>query len=134
MIRDVAQLREHGQVERRIDELDVDVDTWRSGMRAAARREGMRIRTFLVEPADPLTDPHTRPEQGAAAPPPGTLVFAVRTDLPIDPAKLAAAVNAMPAPPPEVLAALTRPPADVVPLEQRRTGAEPAEPDGPDHG
>jgi hypothetical protein len=54
VIRDVAQLREHGQVERCVDELDVDVDTWRAGMRAAARREGMRIRTFVVEPGDPL--------------------------------------------------------------------------------
>lgn len=127
VIRDVAQLREHGQVERRVDKLDVDVATWRAGMRAAARREGMRIRTFLVEPADPLTDPDTRPDL-TSGPPPGTLVFAVRTDLPVDPAALAAAVNAMPAPPPEVLARLNRRPADVVALPARRAPA------GPDRG
>lgn len=107
MIRDVTQLREHGQVERRIDELDVDVATWRAGMRAAARREGMRIRTFVVEPGDPLSDPDAR-RHPAAAPPGGTLVFAVRTDRPVDPDALAAAVNAMPAPPPEVLARLNQ--------------------------
>lgn len=112
MIRDVAELCEHGQVERRVDELDVDVDTWRAGMRRAARHEGMRIRTFLVEPADPLTDPNVaatpRAEDwtslGQIAAPrtwrPGTLVFAVRTDLPVDRDALAAAVNAMPTPVP----------------------------------
>lgn len=115
MIRDVTQLREHGQVERRVDELDVDVATWRAGMRAAARREGMRIRTFVVE----LADPDARPDP-AAAPPAGTLVFAVRTDLPVDPDALAAAVNAMPAPPPEVLARLNQlsPPGSYRPGEQ----------------
>lgn len=132
MIRDVAQLREHGQVERRVDELDVDVDTWRAGMRAAARREGMRIRTFVVEPGDPLTDPDTQPDS-TAAPPVGTLVFAVRTDLPVDRAALVAAVNAMPAPPPDVLARLNRPPADVVALDDRRADTGPAGGDGPAH-
>jgi hypothetical protein len=61
-------------------------------------------------------------------------VFAVRTDLPVNPAALAAAVNAMPAPPPEVLARLNRPPADVVSLDERRRRAGPADQDGPDHG
>ena len=132
VIRDVAQLREHGQVERR-DELDVDVATWRAGMRRAARREGMRIRTFLVEPADTLNNPDADPP--AAIPPTGTLVFAVRTDLPVDRAALAAAVNAMPAPPPEVLERLNRPPADVVPLPNRRDPAAGTERDagGPDN-
>jgi hypothetical protein len=124
VIRDVTQLRKHGQVERRVDELDVDVATWRAGMRAAARREGMRIRTFVVEPGDPLTNPDARPDP-TDVPPPGTLVFAVRTDLPVDPAALAAAVNAMPAPPPEVLARLNRPPADVVALDERRASNRP---------
>jgi hypothetical protein len=92
-------------------------------MRRAARREGMRIRTFLVEPADPT-----------AGPPPGTLVFAVRTDLPVDPAALAAAVNAMLAPTPEVLARLNRPPGDVVALDERRARPSPADRDGPHRG
>lgn len=84
---------------------------------------GCASATFLVEPAGPLTDPDARPDPLARA---GTLVFAVRTDLPVDPAALAAAVNAMPAPPPEMLARLNRPPADVVHLPAHRA------PTGPD--
>lgn len=45
-----AELREHGQVRRRVDEFDIDANTWRAEMRRAARRKGMRIRTLLVEP------------------------------------------------------------------------------------
>lgn len=92
MIRDVAELCERGQVYRRVDELDVDVDTWRAGMRAAARREGIRIRTFVVEPAGQRDDGESSPGSD--------LVFAVRTDLPPpDPAELAAIVDSLPAPP-----------------------------------
>lgn len=92
MIRDVAELRERGQVYRRVDELDIDVDTWRAGMRRAARREGMRIRTFVVEQTDD--------ERADDSSPRSDLVFAVRTDLPpLDPAELAAIVNSLPPPP-----------------------------------
>lgn len=43
---------------RRVDELAVPVETWRAVLRRAARREGIRIRTFLVPPAEEadLTD------------------------------------------------------------------------------
>lgn len=92
MIRDVAELRERGQVYRRVDELDVDVDTWRAGMRRSARREGMRIRTFVVEQTDDQRDDDSSPRSD--------LVFAVRTDLPPPgPAELAAIVNRLPPPP-----------------------------------
>jgi hypothetical protein len=50
VIRDVTELREHGQVYRRVAALQVDPDAWRAGMRRAARREGMRIRTFVLAP------------------------------------------------------------------------------------
>lgn len=137
VIRDVAELRENGQVSRRLDELDVDVATWRAGMRSAARREGMRIRTFLVEPADPLTNPDDHPGDPLGQDndlPPETLVYAVRTDLPVDRAKLAAAVNALPVPP-GLLDQLNRPPADVVSLTERRDATsrpDPPDTDGPD--
>lgn len=92
MIRDVAELRERGQVYRRVDDLDIDVDTWRAGMRRSARREGMRIRTFVVEQTDDERDDDSSPRSD--------LVFAVRTDLlPPDPAELAAIVNRLPPPP-----------------------------------
>jgi hypothetical protein len=92
VIRDVAELRERGQVYRRVDELDIDVDTWRAGMRRSARREGMRIRTFVVEQTDDERDDDSSPRSD--------LVFAVRTDLPPpDPAELAAIVNSLPPPP-----------------------------------
>lgn len=91
MIRDVLELRERGHVCRRVTELDVDVETWRAGMRRAARREGMRIRTFLVPSAPlPVTD-----EAGAPLPDPVRLVYAVRTDLPVDRAELGSTVEAL---------------------------------------
>lgn len=100
MIRDVAELRERGQVCRRCDELDVDVETWRAGMRRAARREDMRIRTFIVRPL-PGSDPPEIPGAGedvdddlgpaAAA---VSLVYAVRTDLPPEPRVMLAAMDA----------------------------------------
>ena len=82
MIREVAELRAFGQVCRRVAELDIDVDTWRAGMRRAARCGGMRIRTFLVEAADTAD---YLDEHGCTLPA-GALVYAVRTDLPPDPA------------------------------------------------
>jgi hypothetical protein len=92
VILDIAELRGLGQVYRRIDELDVDVDTWRAAMRRAARREGMRIRTFIVEKAAVRVDDESAPRSD--------VVFAVRTDLPpADPAELAAIVDSLPAPP-----------------------------------
>lgn len=90
MIRDVIELRERGHVCRRVVELDIDVETWRAGMRRAARREGMRVRTFLV-PSTPRPAP-----DGAGAPPePGRLVYAVRIDLPVDRTELRTTVDAI---------------------------------------
>lgn len=79
MILDVAELRERGLVRRRVDELDVDVDTWRAGMRRVARRERMRVRTFVVDtaPAAGSGAGGERATRGA-----GAVVWAVRTDLP----------------------------------------------------
>lgn len=92
VILDVAELRGLGQVWRRVDELDVDVDTWRAGMRRAARHEGMRIRTFIVEQTDD--------QRGDESSPRSDLVFAVRTDFPPpDPAELAAIIDNLPPPP-----------------------------------
>lgn len=88
MIRDIAALREHGQVSRRVVDLDVDVETWRASIRQTARREGMRIRTFLVPP--PSTAPGSATEQSVEGPGAdhtaegGAIVCAVRTDLPPD--------------------------------------------------
>lgn len=61
-------------------------------MRRSARREGMRIRTFVVGQTDGERDDDSSPRSD--------LVFAVRTDLPPpDPAELAAIVNRLPPPP-----------------------------------
>lgn len=100
VIRDVTELRELGQVYRRVADLDVDLDTWRAGMRRAARREGIRIRTFVVEPApsetiDDLTDGlddllrHAPPDTAS----PAALVYAVRTDHPPAPDTAAATLE-----------------------------------------
>lgn len=126
MIRDVAELRERGQVYRRVDELDVDVDTWRAGMRRSARREGMRIRTFVVEQTDDQRDDDSSPRSD--------LVFAVRTDLPPpDPAELAAIVNSLPPPPGYGPGATTNGLASVTSLtdEQARRSGHPRTNDTP---
>lgn len=78
---------------RRVAELEVDLDTWRAGMRRAARREGMRIRTFVVEaPADStedvIDDQGDVPAGERDAAGFGPLVYAVRTDLPPDLGKM----------------------------------------------
>ncbi len=89
---------------RRAAELDVDLDTWRAGMRRAARREGMRIRTFVVEPppadvsdnsSDNSSDNQDDSLPGDQLDPSGAgpVVFAVRTDLPPDLDKMAATMN-----------------------------------------
>jgi hypothetical protein len=116
VIRDVAELRERGQVGRCVDQLDVDVATWRAGMRRAARREGMGIRTFLVEPADPPTNLDAR---GTL---PSTFVYAVRTDLPVNPAALAAAVTAMSASALPSLDPSTTPIIELSDVRARRSG------------
>jgi hypothetical protein len=105
VIRDVTELREHGQVCRRVATLQIDPDTWRAGMRHAARREGMRIRTYVITPppaastgnsdpadhadhADHAVDgpgadlPTDQQDPVAATEQSGPLVYAVRTDLP----------------------------------------------------
>lgn len=102
VIRDVTELREYGQVCRRVATLQIDPDTWRAGMRHAARREGMRIRTYVITPppaastgnsdpadhADHAVDgpgadlPTDQQDPVAATEQSGPLVYAVRTDLP----------------------------------------------------
>jgi hypothetical protein len=75
MICDIMEFRALGQTCRPVGELDIPAETWRAAMRRAARRKGMRIRTFLTS-AGPshLADPgHPLPDQ---------VVCAVRTDLP----------------------------------------------------
>jgi hypothetical protein len=146
VIRDVTELREHGQVCRRVAALQVDPDTWRAGMRRAARREGMRIRTFVLAPppapssgnsdhtnhtghaehvvdgpgADLPTDQQD-PVDGNGTEHRGPLVYAVRTDLPRDHDKLMATINqpaaARVAP---TIEAAPRPAASVTSLAEQR--------------
>lgn len=101
MIRDVAELRERGQLCRRVADLDIDVQVWRAGMRRAARREGMRIRTFVVvDPSDPEHSDGHDDLDPPGTPGPDALVYVVRTDLPPPgPAAVAAAIDRLPAPP-----------------------------------
>lgn len=74
MIRDVADFRRTGVAGRRIAELSMPVEVWRAAMCQIARRDGARIRTFVV-PASVAgqKDPHV-----------GGMVFAVRVDPPPD--------------------------------------------------
>ena len=88
MIRDVTELREHGQVCRRVAGLQVDPDTWRAGMRRAARRAGMRIRTFVLAPLPAASSGNSDHAEHL-----GPLAYAVRTDLPPDHDKLMAMRN-----------------------------------------
>lgn len=139
MIPDVAELRAFGQVCRRVDELGVDVATWRAGMRRCARREGMRIRTFVVDHADdnggdPPGGDDAKPRPGASA---SVLVFAVRTDLPpTDPVLLADAVNRLPTPPGFRLGESSDPLASVTSLtdERARRAGHPCTDPYPDRG
>jgi hypothetical protein len=75
VIRDVAEFTRTGVVWRRVDDLGIPVGAWRAEMCNAGRRNGARVRTFLV--------PSAVPDADAAA---DQLVFAVRTDPPPDPA------------------------------------------------
>lgn len=104
VIRDLAELRESGQVWRYVADLDVDVETWRAGMRRAARRERMRIRTFLVHPHTPAADDadlhpaqvrgqHPAQVDDQDRPAPGLRVYAVRTDLEPDLDEIAAVMD-----------------------------------------
>jgi hypothetical protein len=74
MIRDVAEFRRTGLASRRVAELDIPVGAWRAAMCHAGRRDGARVRTFLLPPTINADDP------------PDQVVFAVRTDPPPDPA------------------------------------------------
>jgi hypothetical protein len=113
MIRDVIELREHGRVCRRVATLPVDPDTWRAGMRRAARREGMRIRTYVISPPSAASTGNSGPADQAdhdaggpgadlptdqqhpiaATAQSGALVYAVRTDRPPDHATMTATIN-----------------------------------------
>ena len=68
MIRDVTEFSRTGVVCRRVDELDVPVGAWRPAMCHAGRRQGARVRTFLIPPSVVSADE-----------PQNRLVFGVRT-------------------------------------------------------
>jgi hypothetical protein len=74
MIRDVAEFRRTGVASRRTDELNMPVEVWRAAMCRVARRDGARVRTFVVPSAG--TGPDERFD--------GRMVFAVRVDPPLD--------------------------------------------------
>ena len=74
MIRDVTEFRRTGVASRRVTELDIPVAAWRAAMCHAGRRDGARVRTFLLPRTIHADDPRDQ------------LVFAVRTDPPPDPA------------------------------------------------
>jgi hypothetical protein len=74
VIRDIVELRRTGVASRLVAELDIPASTWRSAMCHAGRRDGARVRTFLIPPA--VVDAHSSRHQ---------LVFAVRTNPPPDP-------------------------------------------------
>jgi hypothetical protein len=74
MIRDVTEFRRTGVASRRVTELDIPVAAWRAAMCHAGRRDGARVRTFLLPRTIDADDPRDQ------------LVFAVRTDPPPDPA------------------------------------------------
>jgi hypothetical protein len=75
MIRDVADFRRTGMATRRVSDLDLPIAAWRAAMCHAGRRDGTRVRTFLVPLGLPGPD-------GSR----DHLVLAVRTDPPPDPA------------------------------------------------
>jgi hypothetical protein len=75
VIRDLAELIRYGRVRRRTEGLAVTVEEWRDGVRRFARREGLRIRTGLVELLE-LSDPVTRRVQRVR------VVYAIRLDRP----------------------------------------------------
>jgi hypothetical protein len=74
MIRDVTEFRRTGVASRRVAELDIPVAAWRAAMCHAGRRDRARVGTVLLPPT--IDAGHPRDQ----------LVFAVRTDLPPDPA------------------------------------------------
>jgi hypothetical protein len=78
MIHDVAEFRRTGVASRQVAALDVPVASWRAAMCHAGRRDGVRVRTFLIplNQVDPV-DPDDARDQ---------LVFAIRTVPPPDPA------------------------------------------------
>jgi hypothetical protein len=73
MIRDVTEFRRTGAASRHVTDLDVPVAAWRAAMCHAGRRDGVRVRTFLI--------PLNLADLDA---PPRHLVLAVRTDPPPD--------------------------------------------------
>ena len=92
---------------RRVDQLDMPVDTVRAVMHRVARREGVGAHTFLAPPAC-----------AGLADPPGQLVYAVWAQPGPDPFRM---VNPPPLPPP-------RPVASLAAYAARRTN-----PSTPDH-
>jgi hypothetical protein len=74
MIRDVSEFRRTGVASRRVADLHLPVGAWRAAMCHAGRRDGARVRTFLLPRTIDAGDPRDQ------------LVFAVRTDPPPDPA------------------------------------------------
>ena len=92
---------------RRVDQLDMPVDTFRAVMRRVARREGVGLHTFLAPPAC-----------AGLANPPGQPVYVVWAQPGPDPFRM---VNPPPLPPP-------RPVASLAAYAARRTN-----PSTPDH-
>ena len=70
MIRDVTEFSRTGVVCRRVDELDVPVGAWRPAMCHAGRRQGARVRTFLIPPSVVSADEPRIGWCSASAPPP----------------------------------------------------------------
>jgi hypothetical protein len=57
MIRDVTEFRRTGVASRRVTELDIPVAAWRAAMCHAGRRDGARVRTFLLPRTIDADDP-----------------------------------------------------------------------------
>jgi len=89
---EVAGLRQGLLWWRRVDQLDMPVDTFRAVMRRVARREGVGVHTFLTPRA-----------RGGLADPPGQLVYAVWAQPGPDPFRM---VNPPPLPQPRPVASL----------------------------
>lgn len=59
MIRDLRELRERGQVLRRMWDLTIPVEQWRANVRRFSRCEGFRVRTGVIDLFE-LSGPVTR--------------------------------------------------------------------------
>jgi len=111
VIRNVTEVRERDRVCRQADELSVPIEQWRAGIWAAARRDDLQIRTFLVDPTDPDTA-HSNPA--------AQLMYVVLAERNVDPQALIEAIDAFAAPLAQVFHDATRPPVPVTSIADRR--------------